>query len=291
MIKKEKMEDEKLENLIVETKKLDLNKDIKNEDNYGKFQIIELFKKNIKNKEIIYEKKINNNHDGKEGHWLEKQMGIKSNNSNSPDINGYEMKKESTKISYGDWSASEYLFNEEKPILNEFNKCENINISRSDFIKYFGSSNPLKNNRNSWSGKCFPKYGKINTSGQVIKFSKNNELCILYYYSKDKRENKKDIPEILKKDKLLIAVWEMEKLKKLVENKFNNKGYFICKKNKEGVYEKICFGPKFDYNFFVDKFKSGEIILDSGMYDGNTRNYSNFRSSNKFWLDNAKEEY
>lgn len=37
-------------------------------------------------------------------------MGIKHNAKNEPDINGYEMKKSSNKITLGDFSASEYLF-------------------------------------------------------------------------------------------------------------------------------------------------------------------------------------
>ena len=75
----------------------------------NKRKIIELFYKNIKDKQYIYEESINKSHDGKEGHWLEKQMDIKLNNNNTPDLFGYEMKKQSLKISYGDWSATEYF--------------------------------------------------------------------------------------------------------------------------------------------------------------------------------------
>lgn len=32
----------------------------------------------------------------------------------------------------------------------------------------------------------------------------------------------------------------------------------------------------------------GEIILDSGMKDGNSRNYSSFRASDNFWKDKTK---
>jgi hypothetical protein len=37
-------------------------------------------------------------------------MGIKHNSINGPDINGYEMKKYSTKTTLGDFSACEYVF-------------------------------------------------------------------------------------------------------------------------------------------------------------------------------------
>ena len=50
--------------------------------------IIELFNSNVKHKEIITDNQ-NKAHCGKEGHWLEKQMGIKHNSKNEPDIRGY----------------------------------------------------------------------------------------------------------------------------------------------------------------------------------------------------------
>ena len=74
-----------------------------------KQQIITLFNNNVKGREICLEGQ-NINHDGKEGHWLETKMGIKHNSKNEPDINGYEMKKSSNKITLGDFSASEYAF-------------------------------------------------------------------------------------------------------------------------------------------------------------------------------------
>jgi hypothetical protein len=58
--------------------------------------IITLFHKNVKGKNIDLDGK-NINHCGKEGHWLEEEMGIKPNAKNEPDINGYEMKKSSKK--------------------------------------------------------------------------------------------------------------------------------------------------------------------------------------------------
>ena len=74
-----------------------------------KQQILTTFNNNVKGREIWVEGQ-NINHDGKEGHWLETNMGIKHNSKNEPDINGYEMKKYSNKITLGDFSASEYAF-------------------------------------------------------------------------------------------------------------------------------------------------------------------------------------
>ena len=55
----------------------------------------------------------------------------------------------------------------------------------------------------------------------------------------------------------------------------NKKGFFICKKI-GNTYEKICFGKTFNYEYFIECIKNKKIIFDSGMYDGNNRNYSNF---------------
>ena len=73
--------------------------------------IIERFNQNVKGK-IPDTANNNQRHDGKEGHWLETQMEIAHNGDNEPDLLGYEMKNQTTsgKITFGDWSADEYIF-------------------------------------------------------------------------------------------------------------------------------------------------------------------------------------
>jgi len=246
-----------------------------------KQKIINLFMDNIKDKILI--SKI---HCGSEGHWLENQMGIKHNSKNDPDIFGYEMKKNSNKkITFGDFSANEYLFSKNKIIIENMNgwKKDENKISRNDFIKYFGTPNPLKNNRYSWSGKCVPVYGEWNNCGQIMYFDNDLNLLISYSFEKDFREIKKTFPLFLKEKDIIIAVWKQDKLKNHINNKFNKKGFFICKKNDKNVYENICFGNPFNFEYFVDNIKNKNIIFDSGMYKGNSRNYSHFRASSNFW--------
>ena len=253
-----------------------------------KDKIIKLFQENVKRKEIIVDKK----HCGGEGHWLETQMGIIHNGKNEPDIFGYEMKKESTKISFGDFSASEYLFSNDKSTIEELNQWEHniYKITRNDFIKYFGTPNPLKHNRYSWSGKCVPKYGEWNSCGQKLIFNENLDLCAMYSYEYDTRETKVSLPEYLQHE-ITIAIWKRGKLEKHINNKFNKNGFFICKKI-DKTYEKICFGKPFNFIHFVENIKNKNIIFDSGMYRGNTRNYSQFRSSGTaFWNNLIIEEY
>jgi hypothetical protein len=159
-------------------------------------------------------------------------MNIKHNNKNKPDLYGYEMKKNSVKISFGDFSASEYLFSSKKSYIKEYNKWTNdINITKNDYIKYFGKKNEKKNNRYSWSGSCVPTYNNWNYSGQNLLFNENNDLCIYYQFDKDERITKYQLPSFLQTtEKIVIAIWKKSKLENHINNKFNKKGFFICKK-------------------------------------------------------------
>jgi len=272
-------------NQCIQTEKENISSDLST----NKQCIIDIFMSNVKGKKIELGNYL---HCGSEGHWLEKQMGINHNSKNEPDIFGYEMKKHSSKISFGDFSASEYLFSKNKNILeiiNGWNKNE-FSITRNEFIRWFGTPNPLKNNRYSWSGNCVPKYDVWNNCGQSLNFNDSLDLCVNYSYEKDERECKINYPLFMKEKNITLTIWNCEKLKQNVNKKFNNKGFFICKKN-ENTYDKICFGNPFDFNYFIENIKNKSIIFDSGMYEGNSRNYSQFRSSSRFWDNLIIEEF
>ena len=256
-----------------------------------KQQIIKLFNENVKNKKIIIESKYKNC-DSAEGYWIETQMGLKHNSDNAPDILGYEMKKDSKKITFRDYSASEYIFSVNKPVLCLFNKWndKNIKMTRDEFIKYFGNANVKKNGRFSWSGKCVPTYGEYNNCGQKISIDDDNNICIFYKYDKDQRDHIKEY-DFLKKGKILIVLWLNSKIEENINKKFNSNGFFICKKE-NNVYTKICFGKPFNFSYFIENIKNKNIIFDSGMYSGNSRNYSHFRSiSSNFWNKLIVEEF
>jgi len=268
-----------------------INSTNSNEIDPDKQQIITLFNNNVKDKEICLEGQ-NTLHCGKEGHWLETQMGIKHNAKNEPDINGYEMKKFSLKTTLGDFSASEYAFskNNKRNTINSHNNwTDEIKMTRNEFITFFGNANPNKNNRFSWSGSCVPTYNNWNFAGQNILVLENNDLAIFYSFSKDTRIRKEDFPEFLHNDNIMIAIWKADKMKQHIENKFNKKGFFICKKT-DNKYKNICFGKPFNFEYFIECIKNKKIIFDSGMYEGNTRNYSQFRGSD-FWNELIIEEY
>ena len=111
-----------------------------------KEEIISRFYNNVKGK-IPDVSNSNFKHDGKYGHWLEKQMDIRPNANNAPDLFGYEMKNQTSsgKITYGDWSASEYIFHGKSNKRNGTNK--NFDIDRSKFLKIFGKPNKQINKK------------------------------------------------------------------------------------------------------------------------------------------------
>lgn len=142
-------------------------------EDIDKHKIITLFYNQVKGVEICVEEQ-NKKHSGKKGHWLEMKMGIEHNSRNEPDIYGYEMKQFSSKnkTTLGDFSASEYAFsgkNKRIDINNLNHWTDEIKINRSEFIHRFGSPNPCKEYRYSWSGCCVPKYNTWNKSGQSLK--------------------------------------------------------------------------------------------------------------------------
>jgi hypothetical protein len=268
------------------------NKD-KNNDN-DKNKIIDIFETKIKGHPIPSK---TSKHDGYYGHWLERQFNVKHNSNNAPDIMGYELKKYSNKITFGDFSASEYIYSKKKKYLltNKSGTLQNgdsrINLTctRNEFLTYFGT---LKKNtgKYSWSGICVPTYGTWNTYGQLLKFNKYNDLCVYYDYKHDTRIYKKTFPLYLKNNKIIIAIWKYEKLKKNINNKFNKKGFIIAKMI-GNTFQKLLFGKPFNIDFFIENIKNKSIILDSGMKEGNSRNYSHFRSSVNFWNKLIIEEY
>lgn len=238
-------------------------------------EIIEIFKNNVLGKKADTSS-YNQGHDGKEGHWLEAQMGIVPNASNTPDLFGYEMKNQTkAKTSFGDWNANEYIY-----------KDTLYDISRDEFMEIFGQYN-TEQKRYSWSGRPVPKIGKFNDFGQRLVIDNNKNIVAEYSFSQDKRPDKSNIvPVSMQVEHLQIAKWHSsgkKSIKEKVENKFNQKGFFICKKDSSGVYNSIHFGDRMNFDSFIDSVVSGDIFFDSGMHHGNSRNYSQWRANNSFW--------
>lgn len=238
-----------------------------------KRKIIKLFNKNVKGKESDTSSS-NSGHDGKEGHWLETQMGITHNGNNAPDIDGFEMKNHTTsKTTFGDWSPNIAIFKGKDKI-----------ITRDEFLSIFGAPNLEKEGRFSWSGKPCPKLGKFNDFGQKLKIDSSNNILAIYSFKEDTRKNKKSIvPKKFQIDDLILARWDADKMKIKVERKFNNLGWFKCNKDPNGAYTTITFGNPINFEIWIEGVKKGLIFFDSGMYQGNVRPYSQWRANNNYW--------
>lgn len=237
----------------------------------------------------VYGKKANigtsnAKHSGSKGHWLEKQMGVSHNRNTAPDLYGYEMKNHtSLKTTFGDWSADYYLF-----------KDNNYNISRNEFITYFGKPNPKKENRPSWSGEPIPTITTPSTynGSRMLVDDLNEVIKITYDYSNDPRPNKNlIIPLELRDHEITLASWEYASLKKKLIDKFGQAGWFRCRTNKEGLYVAIEFGEPMTFENWLKGVRSGLIFFDSGMYLGNSRNYSQWRANNAYWDSLITEKY
>jgi len=236
-------------------------------------KILTLFRENVKGRNLSAMGAATK-HDGAAGHRLETLFGIKHNGDNAPDLLGYELKSDTkSKTTFGDWSADWYLFSRSRGVLK-----------RSDFLRMFGAPNPDKNNRYSWSGSCFPRVGAWNNFGQRINVSPSGSIDIVYSHKHDHRESKSIIVgDSFKFEPQTIAHWSHEKLAAKVNNKFNKSGWFKVFQDDAGTCISLGFGEPFNFQKWIEGVESGEIYLDSGMYDGNLRPYQTWRAPNSYW--------
>ena len=162
---------------------------------------------------------------------------------------------------------------------------------RDEFLHCFGKSNIKKSGRFSWSGEPSPKIDIYNRYGQILNVDDNDNIIVYYYFSEDRRNNKfAIIPPELQVDGVEIAIWSRDIIKKKLEDKFNQNGWFKCYKDHDGYYTHIGFGPKIPFEHWIQWVREGVVFFDSGMYEGNRRPYAQWRANNVFW-DGLVEEY
>lgn len=254
-------------------------------------KIVEIFLRKVYGKSPDTSQQ-NQNHDGKNGHWLEEQMGVNRNASNAPDLLDFEMKNQTTsKTTFGDWSPSYFIFND-KEIIPREKGVRAIDRRDNYFLPVWGQPNIIKDNRLSWSGKPIPKIDQWNDFGCILRVDDNNNIKILYDYHMDNRENKDVIvPKTYRNAPIIIAMWDATKLAKKVNNKFNQKGWFTCKTDSLGIYNKICFGDPITFDDWISLVKEGIVFYDSGMYEGNARPYAQWRANNSYWNSLIRRTY
>lgn len=112
----------------------------------------------------------------------------------------------------------------------------------------------------------------------------NSDILAIYSFSKDARTDKSAIVPIrFQIENLVLARWDKDSIQKKLEDKFNQKGWFKCLKNQEGIYDAIVFGNPINYENWLALVKTGDVFFDSGMYQTNSRNYSQWRANNSLW--------
>jgi len=239
-------------------------------------KIIQIYKERVHGK-VPDTSSSDPRHDGKVGHWLEKQMGVKPNADNAPDLYEYEMKTNiNSGLTLGSWDPNYWVF-----------RNETYKISRGGFLKFFGKANLKKGGRMSWSGSPVPKINGTNSFGMRIEVDSSNNIEFVYSFSKDTRSNKSSaVPKNLQVENLIICRWNADGKKSLrekVERKFNQNGWFKCIQDESGAFSSIVFGNPFTFETFISYFKNGDVYFDCGMYEGNDRNYCQWRTRDSFW--------
>lgn len=240
-------------------------------------------------------------HEGAEGHWLQVQFGLSADSKNAPDFHGFELKDDTaSKTTFGDWPADVYLFFSHERCLASrtkaaaCRKCSTSQLTRDRFFEVFGSANASKGGRLSWSGRIFPKVGAVNDFGQEMSVRPDGTVEIQYHFSLDQDPKKHQrVPAALQANDVLLARWTSENLAKRLENKFNKLGWFKCIQESKGHgrYIGIQFGRPITFKTWIQLVRDRVVYLDSGMYQGNKRPYSNWRADNRLWTSLSDEMY
>jgi hypothetical protein len=267
--------------------------------------------------------KMTGSHDGKIGHWLEDKMGSERDASNKPDLFGYEMKTGGSKTTFGDWGPDYFIFRDEEKFLNLIGKTgkkkQELQKKNKDeiFLKAFGMWRDAgddshvynldgkikswqsigKDGYYSWSGTPSPNKvtNGINDFGQALIITENNSISITYCFSKDTREDKFElVPKEFQIENLKLFGWSPEWIKKKIENKFNEHGWFKCNIKEEEFYE-IIFGDKITITEFLKWLRNGDVVFDTRLKEtrpnGSDRYGMQWRAPSKFWNSKAVETY
>lgn len=246
-----------------------------------KLEIIRRWKENVKGKQFDTSSK-NEKHCGKEGHCLEEAMGIKPNGKNEPDIFGYEMKND-TKV-----SVTTFIDKEPDYFTNRGEKVVGISRVANKSKREELWNNMFRQNTRKKGEKRIGgwKTNKYDVDGQKMIVTDDNSLEVVYNYNHDKRVYKDEcLDEYYKNgEDHIICKWRKKTLEIFINRKFNQKGFFICKK------DKICFGQPISFDMWIQGVKDGVIYYD-GYSSINGRWRGCFRAKNTYWHSLIIEEY
>jgi len=246
-----------------------------------KRQIIQLWDQGVKGKQLDTSSK-NEEHCGKEGHCLEEAMGFKPNGKNEPDILGFEMKCDTkTGVTTFIDKEPDYFQIKGEKFTGISKKC-NVDKREQLWNNMYRQGTRKKDEKRigGWN------INKYDVDGQKMIVTDDNGLEVIYNYNHDTREYKdKCLDDYYKNgEDHIICKWEKKTLEEFINRKFNQKGFFICNK------EKICFGKQISFEMWIQGVKDGIIYYD-GYSKINGRWRGGFRAKNDYWHSLIIEEY
>jgi len=164
-------------------------------------------------------------HACEEGHWLEERFCVQRNAHKSADCFGYEIKKASDKITFGDWSADEYIFRSGVVLLQHNTHVPIDALDRNMFMCLFGTYHTEKK-RFSWSGSSCPKMNEMNSYGQMMVMDPQENIYIIYsphfdIFGADKPS------WVWLREVTVLAFWSRAKIHQHVCQKFNQRGFIF----------------------------------------------------------------
>ena len=250
-------------------------------------------------------------HKGYKGHWLELNLGGKIDADGNADLNGFECKIESKRVSWGDWGPPYRIFCDKS--YNLF-KTGNITENMWKFVEHIGvKRNDLKHGTYySLSGKHMVQYINDFTNIGLSLEENNSNISIFYNFDKDYRESKLlKIPKEFQKNNLLIYKWfgtdsnfqifkESKKvidstikvnltgktaavsLEERIRRKFGVYGIVIGLHNKLNGFYGLKFLKRIVLDDWLVFFKNKDVFYDPGLTTANKRPYNQWRSKKKF---------
>ena len=218
-------------------------------------KIIDIWYTNVYNNKITKKKSL---FSGCCGHQLEVLFGLKPNNKNRSDFANYELKKYSSKITFGDWKGS-FLFESD------------LKTSRLDFLKMFGSYN-MNKEKYYFVKPAIPTFPCISSKGffwEITEVELKLQSNILLKDSDQKT--------------ISLCVWNLKQLEIKFTNKFS--GNILLAKPNKGVQKSLLIVNKLKWPLFLNLFQRGIIYLDPCLSSGCKRNRCLFRIQTKNLLD------
>ncbi len=225
----------------------------------AKARIKYLFDKNVRG-HVFYPLYLSKTKASDEGHWLEERFGLQANCHGGADLFGYEIKKASDKITFGDWAADEYIFRPGAVLLRHNPHVPLGALDKDAFLYLFGVYND-KHKRFSWSGLTSPRLNQVNAYGQMMIMDAQENLYVVYHPHFDISVARK--PEwVWHREVTVLAYWSRAKIDRHVKQKFNQRGFLLCKKRHEdGAYTDLCFGRQINTDMWLDGVRKGLVFF------------------------------